>query len=535
MNLQTNECNDGNKFLDLTNSEDYKKYLDLTNSKEYIELYNYYQKATFMDVLGVSRQENPHSSFWRWLLNNSSNHEMGDFPLRKFIETVCFTYVKLYASISEKDGTWFQNENNLFNKGNKKVLAHIKRKNYTIKMVNIDREMTLNKQRRADIVAEVILKIENKEYNLYILIENKVGSSEHDSQTPKYADDMYNKYINEEQKNKLFMFCYLSSKTNEELKKFQQDENGQLKKLCESKEFVCINYQYLVDGVLEPSILQVKDANARYLLKDYLRCLGKAILEINPDNKNATNNGNYLVMAVSQKEKTLANNLWKTHKDILTKKLEEIADPNGPKTRPEIEFYCSIVSTLLMSSLFKEENKESENLFISVKEAINDSNKKFIFSYKGEKYQSNQRGEHTLGFLAHLLIKEYLQEPAHNLPDAINKLKDAGIKNNSWLKEIIIRKDTVEKLVINPTYYSGNDKSFETNSKEAFIYNFYNLPVEGNGRKIKNKDEDEDYYAIKAYDENGNKIDVFTARFFGGSDIEKITKAFRIDTVKKLK
>ena len=61
------------------------------------------------------------------------------------------------------------------------------------------------------------------------------------------------------------------------------------------------------------------------------------------------------------------------------------------------------------------------------------------------------------------------------------------------------------------------------------------MPVEGNGRKIKNKDEDEDYYAIKAYDENGNKIDVFTARFFGGSDIEKITKAFRIDTVKKLK
>ena len=130
MNLQTNECNGGKKFLDLTNSEDYKKYLDLTNSKEYIELYNYYQKATFMDVLGVSRQENPHSSFWRWLLDNSSNHEMRDFPLKKFIETVCFSYVKLYVSTCEKDDAWFQNENNLFNKENKKVLSYIKENKY---------------------------------------------------------------------------------------------------------------------------------------------------------------------------------------------------------------------------------------------------------------------------------------------------------------------------------------------------------------------------------------------------------------------
>lgn len=530
MNSETN--NECKTFLDLNDSKEYKQYLDLTNSKEYIELYNYYQKATFMDVLGVSRQENPHSSFWGWLLSDSSNHEMGDFPLRKFIETVCFAYVKLYDSIPEKDVAWFKNKKNLFNKGNKKVLSHIKKKNYTIKMVNIYREMTLNKQRRADIVAEVILKIENKEYNLYILIENKVGSSEHDSQTPKYANDMYNKYINEDQQNKLFMFCYLSSKTNEELKEFQQDENGQLKKLCESKEFVCINYQYLVDGVLEPSILQVKDANAKYLLKDYLRCLGKAILDINPDNKNATNNGNYLVMAVSQKEKTLVNNLWKTHKDILTKKLEEIADPNGPKTRPEIEFYCSIVSTLLMSSLFKEENKASENLFISVKEAINDSNKKFIFSYKGEKYQSNQRGEHTLGFLAHLLIKEYLQEPAHNLPDAINKLKDAGIRNSSWLHEIIIQEDKVNSLRSDPGFDHKTDKSFETNSKDSFGHYFYNYPLDKNGRKMVN--DDKDYYKIDAYDENGKKIKVYTSRFFGGSDIDKLIKAFEIDTVTKI-
>ena len=536
--INNNECK---TFLDLTNSEDYKKYLDLTNSKEYIELYNYYQKATFMDVLGVSRQENPHSSFWRWLLDNSSNHEMGDFPLRKFIEMVCFAYVKLYGSISEKDATWFQDEKNLFNKENKEnkeVLARIKEKNYKIKMVKIDCEITLDNQRRADIFAEVILEIEEKTYKLYIVIENKVSSSEHDSQTQKYAADMYKKYKKNDQENPLFMFCYLSPKTNKELETFPDDKaNGQLNNHCLSKEFVCINYQYLVDWVLEPSLFQVKDTYAKYLLKDYLRCLGKAILENDIDNKNAINNRNFLVMAVGKDEKSLVKALWRTHQEILTKKFHEIANADKEKTYPDKEFYCSIVSTLLISWQFREEDEKDKRtvaLLNKVKKSIDASTKKNFFIYEDEQFGSNQRGEHSIGFLAHKLIKKYLQKPGHNVPDALRKLKDTGIKNNSWLKEIIIRKDKVEKLVSDPTYNSGNDKSFETNSKEAFINNYYNLPVEGNGKKIINEDEDEDYYAIEAYDENGEKIKVYTARFFGGSDIEKITKAFGIDTVTKI-
>ena len=132
MNSETN--NECKTFLDLNDSKEYKQYLDLTNSKEYIELYNYYQKATFMDVLGVSRQENPHSSFWGWLLSDSSNHEMGDFPLRKFIETVCFAYVKLYSSKGLENDPWFCNKKeddlngrkyNLFNKKNYTILSNI--------------------------------------------------------------------------------------------------------------------------------------------------------------------------------------------------------------------------------------------------------------------------------------------------------------------------------------------------------------------------------------------------------------------------
>ena len=90
----------------------------------------------------------------------------------------------------------------------------------------------------------------------------------------------------------------------------------------------------------------------------------------------------------------------------------------------------------------------------------------------------------------------------------------------------------MEKLGSCSAYNSKSDNSTETNSQESFDYNFYNYRMDKSGKKITNKDEN--YYAIEAYDENGNKIKVYTARFFGGSDIEKMIKAFGIDTVKKI-
>ena len=64
-------------------------------------------------------------------------------------------------------------------------------------------EVVLSKQRRADIIAVVKLKLQNevktKKYiKLLILIENKIGSTEHSKQTKEYVE-----HLSDETKEKL--------------------------------------------------------------------------------------------------------------------------------------------------------------------------------------------------------------------------------------------------------------------------------------------------------------------------------------------
>ncbi len=530
-----------------TCADDFKRYLDFTNSKEYIELYNYYQRTTFLDVLGVSRQENPHSSFLRWLLDDKSSHGMGEFPLRRFIETVCFAHIKLYKGNQELAK---HHEQNIFHEGNhNNLLQSIMRNKYKILSNSITREKVIENKRRVDIYAEVKIEIDkDKEYSLVILIENKVTSSENRSQkkgqaqTQEYAHYMYGANKNE---NVLFMFCYLSPLTNDELKK-TVNETEKLAKHCSSKEFVCINYQYLVDGVIEPCLLQVVDAEAKYLLHDYLRCLGKAILDPNTDTSNE--NDNYLVMAVSRQEKKLVADLWKNrqHKEVMKQIFRNIGKATDTEEfETNKEFYCSIASTLLISSQVVEDgdrqqhkdysvdiSKEEKDLLEKTQAAIKNSTKKFIFEFEGKRYESHQKGEKSLGFLAHMILRRYLEidNPDHTIEETIKKLRKKAKINNGWLMQIIISDEDVNDLKQNPQYDPKSDTDPVAKSLESFEHNFFNYKRDDtSGRKVGN---DREHYAIKAYNEFG-ETKAYTARFFGGADIEKMANALGMH-VKKL-
>ena len=61
----------------------FKEYLDLTKEPAYLQLHQYYTSATLFDALGVARQENPHSSFIRWMLDPAQSHQLEDIPFRR--------------------------------------------------------------------------------------------------------------------------------------------------------------------------------------------------------------------------------------------------------------------------------------------------------------------------------------------------------------------------------------------------------------------------------------------------------------------
>lgn len=56
--------------------------LAVNNSNEYQALKEYYGKSTLFSCLGIERNENRHSAFIAWLLDNKSEHGLGTLPLK---------------------------------------------------------------------------------------------------------------------------------------------------------------------------------------------------------------------------------------------------------------------------------------------------------------------------------------------------------------------------------------------------------------------------------------------------------------------
>jgi len=178
---------------------DYKTYLDMTKSEAYIELHKYYTQETILDVLGVARQENPHSAFLRWLFDVNGSHGLCDFPLRRLLETVCLVKEERYG----QSNAWFTtadlNEDwNILSQTQKSYFDYIKYGRYEVVDGAIANELVLRNQRRADIFIVAKLRFydtkdqtPNNERYLVIVIENKIHSLEHDNQTVEYELQIY--------------------------------------------------------------------------------------------------------------------------------------------------------------------------------------------------------------------------------------------------------------------------------------------------------------------------------------------------------
>ena len=69
-----------------------KRIFAMLNSEEFNDLANYYERPTYLDILGVSRKEVVHSNFLGWLFDSKSNHTLGDYAVRKLLE-VCYDYL----------------------------------------------------------------------------------------------------------------------------------------------------------------------------------------------------------------------------------------------------------------------------------------------------------------------------------------------------------------------------------------------------------------------------------------------------------
>jgi len=225
-------------------SEIRRLIFELTNCPLYKQLEAFYSQQSVMCTLGVSRLEDAHSNFLAWLLNPTperSKHELGEHPLRKFLGTLALVCDNL--AHGKKDGK---------PKIDEKLLNHLMINDYGLSEIHVRREVPIaskavetsvgdNKKdkNRIDIVIEADMHIDEDVLSIRVVVENKVKSSEGKNQTLRY----HQAYA--EDKERCTIFVYLTPLNNHEYENLDEVQ-------CLHKDFIQLNYQYLLDHVIEP-------------------------------------------------------------------------------------------------------------------------------------------------------------------------------------------------------------------------------------------------------------------------------------------
>jgi hypothetical protein len=263
------------------------------------ELTNLYYEKSLPEILGVNRDENSHSNFLAWILNPAESHKLRDFALKKFMENMADSKLLKTGALPPE------------------IREMLRSGAYSLTDTTIAREKHLGSSGRADLLIETDIKPDNSKsektgHKLRIVIENKVGAPEGQNQTQRY----YNHY--HKRKDGYFnLFAYLTPLSSIRLEELEESE-------CGCKEFVQINYQLIVDTILESALEMDIPEHAKSILTDYIRSLSKPSF-----NDDETDNQGEILMAVGKKEKELLLQFWKNNKRLITSAFSALSEDEG--------------------------------------------------------------------------------------------------------------------------------------------------------------------------------------------------------------
>jgi len=247
------------------------------------KLQSLYFSKSFSEILSISRRENSHSSFIAWLLDSKESHQLSYFSLQKFLQIV----VLRTCNELEKEPQSFINS----------ILTD----NYSILSVIVEKEKHLGKPGFVDIYIETLLRINDEVKKVKIIIENKVESPEAKGQTERY----YKHFEKTKKAGEIVLYVYLTTISTIELHQLSEVQ-------CSCKSFIQINYQYLVDYLLEPALNENISDNTRFMLTEYLRSLGQTQID-----EKFTKQKLGLIMALGKEEKELLSNFWKKNEKLI--------------------------------------------------------------------------------------------------------------------------------------------------------------------------------------------------------------------------
>lgn len=326
------------------------QYLNnFNNDTSFRKLKEKYSSPSFFEIVDVSRDETRHSAFLKWLLQGSEIISNNQFvPLMGLLD-----------ALIERDGQ--RNGQMVIDTKVKNAIAS---RAITISNIKAKCEQSVGKlgvvegsKDRIDIYivcdVEGIDGIEQFE----IIIENKVRSKEgklkdietkskdgltklqvcynESSQTGRYfigtdykRDRIPNEIKEEEQKrgkidtikwikdtNKLAQFyVFLSPISSYKLKNYSDID---ISETCECKNFIHINYQDIVNHIIDPLYdSKNQSAKVQVLLEQYLNNLSMPYIE--EDNDEDKNISSYkIIMATQRSDKELIKSFWEKYQNLI--------------------------------------------------------------------------------------------------------------------------------------------------------------------------------------------------------------------------
>lgn len=376
-----------------------EQILKLKNSVEFQELVSYYSRKSIFNVLNISRKETIHSDFLVWFFHPDGNHELGEYPLKKLLETLTIPINRRQKA--NKADKFPQELEDIIISGN-----------YSLKDVQIEREKNTGNG-FIDIYIEVqLLLYKNPEEirKLRIILENKVKSKEGSEQTDRYYKWAKNMDLSD---GAYSIFVFLTPLTNADFEQLDEPE-------CKCKQYIQLNYQYLVDYIIEPCKKMKIPQDAEFFIDNYLRTLSFPALQTDI---NESERGD-IVMAIGERERNLLRNFWEAHKELL------IATFTALKDDPEIS---------------QEEREKIDNgLSVVMKAGSKDTTK---YSFNGGIYPKNRLVLEVIRKYAEDNPKTTYDELLEVFPDEMQGTKFGVVKKIKEATEIYESSGTARHFI----------------------------------------------------------------------------------------
>lgn len=282
-----------------------EEIIKFKNDPDFQKLESFYYSKSYSEILGVSRREVSHSGFLAWLLNNAESHNLGEFSIKKLLDIVItFSNEKLQKKYQD-------------------IYNSLITEDYVIEKLFVKPELVVKNVGRVDLFIELVIRVDNKRRIIKLIIENKVESKENNDQTNNY----FNHFALMTADDELAIFIYLTPISTLDLIELTEAE-------CKCKEFIQINYQSIVDFLIEPALGQNISQQTKNILTEYLKSLSQPSIDDEIDGHKKE-----LIMALGNEERKLLSNFWNKNQKLILAALYAISsDPTQEKdTRNSIK------------------------------------------------------------------------------------------------------------------------------------------------------------------------------------------------------